>query len=108
MPACNCIGGNPCPCQRGSWPIGRITFGPEFTAAAPHWPNGELVDLLAKAKLRIMTPKEAYDQKVSWIYGQLMECNPNVTVEEIKRHLAEMGVVDPEFVVAADTTPRTK
>jgi hypothetical protein len=26
--ACNCIGGNPCPCQGG--PVGRITFGNRF------------------------------------------------------------------------------
>jgi hypothetical protein len=26
--ACNCIGGNPCPCQRGSIPVGRIELAP--------------------------------------------------------------------------------
>lgn len=34
--ACNCIGGNPCPCQRGRF-IGQITFGPNypFTTVIP-------------------------------------------------------------------------
>lgn len=31
--ACNCIGGSPCPCQRG-WIMGRIEFGPHYWAAA--------------------------------------------------------------------------
>lgn len=36
---CNCIGGNPCPCQ--AW---RFQFGPEYTAARQPQPTPTLED----------------------------------------------------------------
>lgn len=42
---CNCIGGNPCPCQRAGLLIGRIEFGPQYTAAGPVVPT-EMVEFV--------------------------------------------------------------
>lgn len=97
--ACNCIGGNPCPCQRGGLMMGRIDFGPVYTAAWPLVPTpGEsLDDLLAKARLHKMTPKEIYEQKVSWLMGMSGKLSdPMPTREQVVKALAEMGIVDPE------------
>ena len=89
---CNCIGGNPCPCQ-----MGRIAFGPRFTGADFPGPNVELLDLLAKAKLHVMTPKEIYEQKISWIRGMSGKLSePMPSREDVVKALAAMGVVDPE------------
>jgi len=78
--------------------VGRITFA-SHTGVVPVTGNlgspPDLIAMLEKAKLHKITPKEAYEQKVSFVYGQLMDCNPSITKEEIKRHLAEMGCVDP-------------
>lgn len=71
---CNCIGGNPCPCQRSA---------------------RDIAALLAKARTHVMTPKEIYEQKVSWIFGML-PFDSKTTEAEVREHLAEMGVVDPE------------
>lgn len=95
---CNCIGGNPCPCQ-----MGRIAFGPRFTAADFPPPNVELLDLLAKAKLRVMTPKEIYEQKVSWLIGMTGKlADPPRSREEVVKALADLGIVDPEPSAQSD------
>lgn len=54
----------------------------------------ELSALLENARKHKMSPKEVYEQRVSWIYGQL---NPDtgLTKEQIKARLAEEGIVDP-------------
>lgn len=87
--ACNCIGGNPCPCQRGVWPGARIEFGPPIPA------THDFSKLLDAARLHTMTPKEVYEQRVSWIMG-MVPFRREITREEVVRHLEEMGVVDPE------------
>lgn len=58
----------------------------------------ELRQLLEKAAKHIMTPKEIYEQKVSWIYGQLIDVQPEITKEEIKDQLKKLGVVDPDTI----------
>ena len=47
--------------------------------------NEELTELLKKAKDHVMTPREKWDQRVSFVYGQLMDCAPHITREDIKR-----------------------
>lgn len=56
-----------------------------------------LEHLLKKAREHQMTPKEKYEQRVSFVYGQLA-FNPKrtITKEDVRRILAEQGVVDPE------------
>lgn len=41
--------------------------------------------LLKAAANHVMTPEEIFEQKVSFVYGQLMDCAPNVTKEEVRR-----------------------
>lgn len=44
-----------------------------------------------------MTPKETYEQKISWIRGLSGKlADPMPTREEVVARLAEMGIVDPE------------
>jgi hypothetical protein len=65
-----------------------------------------IADLIATHLPRKMTAKEAYDQRVSFIYGQLPE-ESTTTIEQIKEHLAEQGMVDPASLSAArPTEPR--
>jgi len=58
--------------------------------------NEELDDLLEKAAKHRMTPGEIWDQRVSFVYGQLMDCNPQRTREEIEKHATEMYGPRPE------------
>lgn len=47
-----------------------------------------LDELLATAKARgPMTPDEMFEQKVSWVYGQMMDCDPTITKDEVRRRL---------------------
>lgn len=57
----------------------------------------ELAALLENARRHKMSPKEAYEQRVSWIFGQF---NPDtgVTKEQIRARLAEEGIVDPSEI----------
>lgn len=55
----------------------------------------ELEELLELARHYKMTPKERYDQRVSFIYGMQKLSEPGYTVEQIKAALAEQGVLDP-------------
>jgi hypothetical protein len=52
--------------------------------------NKELEELLKKAAKHKMTPEEIFEQKVSWVYGQMVDCNPHVTKEEVRKRLKEM------------------
>lgn len=97
---CHCIGGNPCPCAMRGW-MGRITFGPEGAAAAPaYMPSKETLELqtlLEKARTHVMTPKEIYEQKVSWLIGMTGKLSdPMPTREQVVKALEVMGIVDPE------------
>lgn len=105
---CNCIGGNPCPCQRGV--MGQIIFGPrpQFdwpTGAAPQLPNGEILkDLLAKAATHVMTPKEIYEQRVSWLRGMTGKLSdPMPTREQAVKALEVLGIVDPDSLSHGDS-----
>ena len=42
----------------------------------------ELEELLAKAKLHKMTPAEIHAQRRSWVIGNIMLSNPEMTREE--------------------------
>lgn len=50
-------------------------------------PSPELDRLLKAAAGRTMTPDELFEQKVSWVYGQMMGCDPAITKEEVRRRL---------------------
>lgn len=48
--------------------------------------------LLAQAAKHKMTPGEIWDQRVSWVFGQLMDTHPDVTrAEVVKRIEAHYG-----------------
>lgn len=47
----------------------------------------DLTELLKRAAQHKMTPEEVFEQKVSWVYGQLMDCNPEVTKEQVRERL---------------------
>lgn len=91
LTACACLGpmnGEPlCPCQMRA---GGDT-GPQF-AMTP-----ELREMLDKARDHVMTPKETYEQKISWIQGLSGKLSdPMPTREAVVARLAAMGIVDPE------------
>lgn len=44
----------------------------------------ELLRLLKEAAQHVMTPAEIWDQRVSFAYGQMMNCAPNVTREQVE------------------------
>lgn len=50
----------------------------------------ELERLLREAAKRPMTAADRRAQKVSFVYGQLMDCAPHVTREEIEATLDKM------------------
>jgi len=53
-------------------------------------PHPELDKLLELAKCHVMTPTDAWDQRVSFVHGQLMDCAPDVTREQVQQHAAEI------------------
>lgn len=56
-----------------------------------------LENLLKKASEHQMTPKEKYEQRISFVYGQLaFDPKRKITKEGVRRTLAEQGVIDPE------------
>lgn len=78
--------------------MGNITFGPNYTGAAP-LPlfRNDLSELFAKARTHVMSPKELYEQKVSWLRGMTGKLSdPMPTREQAIKALAELGIVDPE------------
>ncbi len=89
--ACNCIGGNPCPCQRGGLLMGRIEFsgGQPIPYVPPY-----IQELLDKARAHTMTPKEIYEQRISWVMG-MVPFDREITREEVVKHLEALGIVDP-------------
>ncbi len=50
----------------------------------------DLERLLEEAKNHIMTPEEIRQQKISWVYGQMMDCAPDITREEVADVIDEM------------------
>jgi hypothetical protein len=83
---CCCIGGNPCPCQRRGAPWHFPTITPELQA------------LLDAARARgSLTPKEIYEQKISWIQGMTGKlADPMRSREDVVKALADLGIEDPE------------
>ena len=49
----------------------------------------DLQRLLEEAAKRPMTPEERFEQKVSFVYGQLAFSNPDITKEQVRAHLRE-------------------
>ena len=49
-----------------------------------------LDSLLAAVKDHVMTPTEIWDQRVSFAYGQMMDCAPHVKREDVERRAAEV------------------
>lgn len=60
----------------------------------------ELQALLDKAKGHVMTPKEQYEQMISFVYGMQKLSAPGLTHDEIKAMLELHGVYDPDKLVA--------
>lgn len=54
----------------------------------------DLQKLLEKAAGLPMTPEELFEQKVSFVYGQLMDCNPEVTKDQVRAQLRKMAEDD--------------
>lgn len=50
----------------------------------------ELDALLKKAAHHVMTPAEIWDQRVSFAYGQMMDCAPNITREDVEKRATEL------------------
>lgn len=47
----------------------------------------EMQRILEEAAGHKMTPDELFEQKVSWVYGQMMDCDPTITKEEVRKRL---------------------
>ena len=45
--------------------------------------------LIEKARHHVMTPAEIWDQRVSFVYGQMMDCVPEITREQVKARITE-------------------
>lgn len=52
--------------------------------------------LLKKAAQHKMTPRELWEQRVSFAYGQMMDCAPHTTREEIEARAIETYGPKPE------------
>ena len=52
--------------------------------------NPKLDRLLKEAAKRPMTPAERREQRISFVYGQMMDCAPHLTKDDIRRIDAEM------------------
>lgn len=52
-------------------------------------PHPKLDLLLKESAGRKLTPREIWLQCVSFVYGQMMNCAPHVTREEVERHAIE-------------------
>lgn len=56
----------------------------------------ELLRLLEAAAKRPMTPAQHWRQRVSFVYGQMMDCAPQVTREQIEKWATDMYGPCPE------------
>lgn len=85
-----------CPDTGSQMTVGSITFAPSVPSGNTACPP-DLAAMLDKARLHVMTPKERYEQKVSWLQGMSGKlADPMPSREQIVKALAEMGVMDPE------------
>lgn len=60
-----------------------------------HNEHVRLNQLLQEAVNKLMTPLDSYEQRVSWVYGQLKPGSA-VTRAEIEARLLEMGYAKPD------------
>lgn len=44
----------------------------------------KLLELIKKSKYHVMPPEQAFEQRVSFVYGQMMDCNPDITKDHIR------------------------
>lgn len=49
----------------------------------------ELKALLKAAVAHEMTAEEIFEQRVSWVYGQMMDCAPDITKEQVRAWLMD-------------------
>ncbi len=49
----------------------------------------ELLALIEKSKKHVMTPAEIWDQRVSWVYGNISMSNSRVTREHVIATITE-------------------
>jgi hypothetical protein len=47
--------------------------------------------LLRWARTHKMTPEEIRAQRISWVYGQLQDCAPHITKEQIAEEIDRNG-----------------
>ena len=53
-------------------------------------PNNPKLDrLLKEAAGRNMTPAERREQQISFVYGQMMDCAPHLTKDDVRRIAGE-------------------
>ena len=50
----------------------------------------ELLALLERGRNHVMTPEELAEQRVSFAYGQMMDCAPHVTKEQVRARAREV------------------
>ena len=62
----------------------------DLTPTSP--PNNPKLDrLLKEAAKRPMTPAERREQRISFVYGQMMDCAPHLTKDDVRRIDAELN-----------------
>lgn len=68
-----------------------------FCLPVEYGENRELAEMFVKARAHVMTPKERYEQAISWIRGMSGKLSdPMRSREDVVKALEKMGVVDPE------------
>lgn len=73
----------------------RANFG--LSGAERYHAYPDLAVMMEKARYHVMTPKEIYEQKISWIQGMTGRLNdPMPSRELVVKALETMGIVDPE------------
>lgn len=45
----------------------------------------KLIELLEAARHHIMTPAEIREQRISFTYGQMMDCAPDLTKDDVRK-----------------------
>lgn len=61
--------------------------------------NSDLLEKIEKARHYVMTPKDVYEQRLSWIWGEINMNRSDddlVSKDQIKALLAKQGIVDPQ------------
>ena len=45
----------------------------------------DLLALLEAAKHHVMTPEEIREQRISFVYGQMMDCAPGMSKDDVRK-----------------------